>query len=202
MRVKFLTIFNVICLIIILSCASDNVSAENNIQIQPVDGKYIKFFGEAGLLDIQYSNIIFTTNNGKEVIQPVFRGTKGNIRYEDLREYCIKMGKLRPEEKRISPIQVYCNRGEVKKTFHEFLKFYKSNLLNDVDIEHPSDFGKDNKTWIIRYKFIVNGVPGSLQIQIDGSEEFSSNYKSVYEIQPDENGGWFVYDINIRRKDI
>ena len=82
MRVKFLTIFNVICLIIILSCASDNVSAENNIQIQPVDGKYIKFFGEAGLLDIQYSNIIFTTNNGKEVIQPVFRGTKGNIRYE------------------------------------------------------------------------------------------------------------------------
>jgi len=200
MKSKLLTCFNVICLIIILSCASDTVSAENNMQIQPVDGKYIKFFGEAGLLDIEYSNIIFTTNSGKEIVQPVFRGTKGNIRYEDLREYCIKVGKLRSNETRISPIQVYCKKGELKKTFHEFLKFYKSNLLKDVDIEHPSDFGQENNTWVIRYDFKVDGVPGSMQIQIRGSEEFSPHYKSVYEIQPDEDRGWFIYNINIRRK--
>jgi len=117
-----------------------------------------------------------------------------------LREYCIKVGKLRSNETRISPIQVYCKKGELKKTFHEFLKFYKSNLLKDVDIEHPSDFGQENNTWVIRYDFKVDGVPGSMQIQIRGSEEFSPHYKSVYEIQPDEDRGWFIYNINIRRK--
>lgn len=188
-----------VCFIIALSCVSDNLLAEKNMQLQPVDGKYIKFFGEAGLLDIQYSNIIFTTNSGKEIIQPIFRGTKGNIRYEELRQYCIQMGKLRSSEKRISPIQVYCKKGEVKKTFYEFLQFYKTNLLKDVDIEHPTDFGQENDTWFIRYDFQVDGIPGNFEIQIDGSEKTSPHYKSVYEIQPDEDGKWFIYDISIRR---
>jgi len=45
----------------------------------------------------------------------------------------------------------------------------------------------------------VDGVPGVLTIDIDGSVQSSPHYKSVYEIQPDENGGWFIYHIDIRR---
>lgn len=201
MKTKIFKNAVLICITFILNCNYNSVLAETNknLEIQSVDGKYIKFFGEAGLLDIQYSNLIFTTNSGINIIQPVYRGDKGNIKYEDLRQYCIKMGKLQSSETRISPIQVYCKKGEMKKTFHEFLTFYKSNLLKDVDIEHPAEFGKENKTWIINYYFKVNGVSGKMQIQVDGSEKQSPLYKSVYDIQPDENGGWFIYDITIRR---
>jgi hypothetical protein len=189
-----------ICLVLILSCASDNVSAKNNMQIQPVDGKYISFYGEASVLDLQYSNLIITTESGMEIVQPVFRGTRGNIRYEDLVQYCIQKGKLEVAAKRIRPIQVLCKKNDVKKTFNEFLQFYKTNLLKDVDIEHPTRMEQENNTWTICYDFLIDSVPGVLTIDIDGLEETSPKYKSVYEIQVDENGGWFLYHIDIRRK--
>ena len=111
---------SLICFIITLSCAPDNVSAEKYTQIQPVDGKYIKFFGEANVLDLQYSNLIITTNSGKEILQPIFRGSKGNIRYEDLRQYCIKMGKLESIEGNLRPKQVLCKKMRLKRLSMSF----------------------------------------------------------------------------------
>lgn len=189
-------------LLSILNCKNDSLSGEtyDDSKIQPIEDKYINFYGEAGLLGIAYTNIIYKTSNGKTLILPIFNGNKGSIEYEDLRQYCIKKGKLESIEKRLRPISVKCKKNYIKKTFYEFLNFYKSNLFKNIDIEHPTDFGQNNYTWFIYYDFLIDSVPCFMRIQIRGTEELSKHYKSVYEIQIDENQDSFIYHIAVNAR--
>lgn len=183
----------ILTFLICMSC-NQNDKDQKIVGINKIVPEFINFEGEAGLLDIKYSDIVYTTKNDQKIIQPVFRGDKGSIRYEDIREYSQKMGRLEKNQLYITPIVVKCNKNQVKKTFHEFLTFYKTNLLKDIDIEHPTDFGLENATWVITYDFSYNNIPCYMQIQIKGSETKSMSYKSIYEIQPDESMKWFIYD--------
>jgi len=192
-----------IFLIAISSCKNSNLSGEmtyDDFKLQPVNEKYIKFYGEAGVLGLEYSNIIYKTSSGKALILPIFNGDKGSIGYEDLRQYCIKMGKLRTIEKRIRPISVKCKKNYVKKTFYEFLSFYKSNLFKNIDIEHPTDFGQNNDMWVIYYDFLIDSIPCFMRIQIDGLEESSEHNKSIYRIQIDETQDSFIYHIAVNAR--
>ena len=134
------------------------------------------------------------------MILPLFNGNKGSVGYEDLKQYCIKMKKLEPTERSINPIMVNCKKNNVKKTFYEFLSFYKGNLFKNIDIEHPTDFGQNNYMWVIYYDFLINDIPCFMRIQIDGTEELSKHYKSVYEIQIDENQDSFIYHIAVNAR--
>lgn len=104
------------------------------------------------------------------------------------------------DEFKISDFIAPSKKGEIKKTFNEFLQFYKNNLLKDVDIEHPSDFGQENYEWFITYDFEYNGIPCFMEIRMVGSEELTMRYKSVFEIQPDENVDHFFYSIFLNGK--
>lgn len=187
-------IVGIVSIFLILLGCNESDKELSSVGSQKINPEFITFEGEAGLLDIKYSNIIFTTKKNQKIIQPIFRGDKGSVSYEDLREYCLKMGKLEKNQFYISPIIVKCEKNNVKKTFHEFLSFFQTNLLKDIDVEHPTDFGLENVTWVITYDFTYNNIPCYMQIQIKGSERQSIPYKSVYEIQPDENIKWFIYD--------
>lgn len=160
-------------------------------------------YNKSGYLIIKYSNLVYLVNN-KRIIIPIFRGDKESIYAEKVRLYQINKGEINPFQSidnfEISHFVVLSKRGEMKKTFHEFLSFYKSNILKNIDIEHPSDFGQENSEWFITYDFDYYGFPCYMEIQIIGSEKETMRYQSVYEIQPDEEVDHFFYSIVINGK--
>lgn len=88
----------------------------------------------------------------------------------------------------------------MKKTFHDFLNFYKNSLFKDINVEQPSDFGQEHDEWFITYDFEYSGIPCVMEIHIMGSEELTMRYKSVFEIQPDESFKDFEYQIYLNTK--
>lgn len=212
---KVLVVINII-LIITCSCKKKTEDVKNQIyneQVQQdiiikledsVNGDYIiKPYKIGGNLIIKYSNLIYSVN-GRKIVIPIFKGDKGNIEEEKVREFLIKKNEIEPfnsiDHFWVNHFVAPSKKGEMKKTFHEFLNFYKKSLFKDIDIEHPSDFGQENDEWFITYDFNYGGIPCYMEIRIMGSEELSIRYKSVYEIQPDENDKYFDYTIFLNAK--
>ena len=139
---------------------------------------------------VNFSNIIYKGQNN-DIKIPIFKGINGDVYYDDIIKYCIKKKYIK--EKQWLVYIIKCNKGEVRKTFHEFLKFYKSNILKNVNIEKPSVMDLSATDWTIKYDFTVNGIPCYLEIQLDPRDEDVNKspnpdtiYKSVYEIIPEE----------------
>lgn len=210
---KILVLFSVL---LVLSCSgkkvdggesnqNDSITQEINLKLDDnVKGEYVvNPYNKSGYLIIKYSNLIYSVNN-KRVIIPIFKGNKGSIEADKIRDYQINKGEtatyLKVNEFKISDFIAPSKKGEMKKTFNEFLNFYQRNLLKDVDIEHPTDFGQDNSEWFITYDFEYSGIPCFMEIRIVGSEELTMRYKSVYEIQPDEHIDHFFYSIFLNGK--
>ena len=97
---------------------------------------------------------------------------------------------------------VTMSRGYSESDFLKAIssKFKSTLFLKKLEKSISDCMEQENNTWTICYDFLIDSVPGVLTIDIDGLEETSPKYKSVYEIQVDENGGWFLYHIDIRRK--
>ena len=103
---------------------------------------------------------------------------------------------------------IKAKKGEVRKTFHQFLAFYKLNIFKDVDIEKPTAMVLSSTDWIIKYDFQVNGIPCYLKIELSPRKEdlkkrqSDLKIKSVYDIIPDENDmePGFLYDFYIGSK--
>ncbi len=110
------------------------------------------------------SNIVYV-RKGKEVSMPVFRGTLEDVSYLELDKYCHEK-KLLKKNIAISGIDVPCRTGEVKKTFREFLDFYKKNMPGNFDIENPSEFNLSGNDVSYYYNFTVNGIPCSFEFSI------------------------------------
>jgi len=127
---------------------------------------------------IQFSNIIYEEDS-KKIKMPIFHGTSGDVLYKDFREYCLINKYLEPRVKE-SGFVIKCKNGEVKKTFHEFLKFYKSNILKDVNIESRSNFNSEEDVWTIFFKFKVDGIPCVMTILIDASKDGGNRAKIKY----------------------
>lgn len=142
---------------------------------------------------VKFSNIIYE-EKGKNIKIPVFQGNLGEVKYKDLIKYCIDK-KYIDQYMWVSYI-VKCKKGKVRQTLHEFLKFYKSNILKDVNIEKPTVMSLSSTEWTIKYDFTIENIPCYLEIQFDSQEKDVDNnpkYKSVYDINPEEN----VKDPNI-----
>ena len=98
---------------------------------------------------------------------------------------------------------------KLKKTFHEFLAFYKSNILKDIDLKDSKAIELSSDDWFITYDFIMDGVPCYLEIRLRAREEDQKStpvYKTVYDIIPNENMKdpsftyLFIIGINQRNK--
>ena len=139
---------------------------------------------------VHFSAIIYEVN-GKKVKIPVFRGTKGDVLHSDLLSYFRYLSNISFTEISETGYAIKTKKGEAKKTLHEFLAFYKSNILKDVDIEHPVTIYLSPVEWILQYNFVVDGVPCYMHINFESRKEDYGKPlpKSVYEIVPNENAG-------------
>jgi len=147
---------------------------------------------------INFSNMIYEEKD-KTITIPIFQGIKGDVYYKDFREYCLRQKYLKPRV-RESGFIVKCKKGEVKKTFVEFLNFYRSNILKDVDFNDKSNFDADENGWTVFFKFYVDGIPCVMNIQIDAAKRIDrKKLNSVYDIMVNEDMAYpsFAYSFDI-----
>jgi hypothetical protein len=144
-------------------------------------------YGEFQRYIIKFSNLIYERDN-KEIKIPVFQGTMGDVKYNDFLQYCEDNNILKKGSQE-SGFIIVTKRGELKKKFHEFLRFYKGNVLKDSDIDRPSKMYVYDGVLEIEYDFLVNSVPMALKITIYTTEDFDTDsIKSVFDINNiDEN---------------
>ena len=178
-------------MIILLNCSHGVSETISNDKIKDAVIK----FGRYSLI-IKFSNLIYE-GGGKEVKIPIFRGNMGDITYRELRKYCSD-NKLLKEGYRETGFIIVTKEGEVKKTFHEFLRFYQNNLFKDIgiDVNKPSEISGANSGVIeIYYDFKIKDIPFVIKIQLFIIEEYAntSEIKSVFDIDGlDETKGEFL----------
>jgi len=188
--IKLLSMIIVLIAVIVINCTSNPINTKI-IKENEITDKMISPYRFESIFSVNFSNIIYKGQN-KEIKIPIFKGINGDAYEDDIINYCIKKKYIKGKEWLTYIIK--CNKGEVRKTFHEFLKFYKSNILKNVNIEKPSVMGLSATDWTVTYNFMVDGIPCCLKIRLDPRDEDVNKspnpdtvYKSVYEIIPEEN---------------
>jgi hypothetical protein len=171
--------------------------------IQTIPNKHIEKYGEYNVFIIKYSNMVYE-KEGRIIKIPIFKGTYGDILYKDFRDYCLKMKYLKPKV-RESGFIIKSKKGELRKNFHEFLNFYKSNIFKDININNPTSMMCDGYEWFIDYDFVIEDVPCYMTIRIDSNEEDNKNYRkyeSPYQIKTKEKSDepFFSYSFYIGTK--
>ena len=142
MKIRFLKIVYFVCVIIILNCNTTAISETgrqsivNKESIQQYDERKGAFMGA---FIIKFTNLIYEVN-GKNVKIPIFRGNMGDATYKEFHEYCYKNNLLKARGYIESGFIVESEKGKLTNTFHEFLNFYKNNILKDCDIKTPTYF--------------------------------------------------------------
>jgi hypothetical protein len=173
-------------MIVLFNCNSKNaireISSINNIK----EGA-IERFNKTHSFIVKFSNIIYIID-GKTIKMPIFHGDMGDVNYLDFLDYCVKKQYLEPDTMETSLI-IKTKKGQVTKTFREFLDFYKGNILKDIDINKPANIKADGGSLGIYYDFVVNGVPCVLQVYIGVVEKEIDprTIKSIYNLNLDEN---------------
>ena len=165
-------------LLTVMSCMV-GVKSEN---IKNITSKGVEQFNNDKLFIIRYSNIIYK-NNGKTIKIPIYQGTHGDVLYDDFIDYCLKMNYLKPNYMETGFI-IKAKKGELRKTFHGFLDFYKGNILKGI-MDKPTRMLCDGYEWFIFYDFVIEGLPCYMMIRFDTSEIDNANYrkyKTPYEI--------------------
>lgn len=189
---------NILLVTLVFVTSFNMVNAESVIK----EGA-IEKYQNTHMFIINYSNMIYKIED-KNVVIPIFHGYMGDITYQDFRDYCSEK-KFLDKGYRESGFIIQCKRGEIKKTFHEFLKFYKGNILKDVDIEHPAFMEVFEKRLFIRYECKVEDIKILIEITICVTEDFdTSKIKSVFDIDCiNENFGngkfspYFIFEISV-----
>ena len=160
-----------------------NYGISEAIKKSEIKKESIVVYDEFGSFVIKFSNLIYEID-GKEVRVPIFRGTMGDVTYNDFLNYCYEK-KLLEEGLEETGFIVETKRGELKKTFHEFLNFYKSNILKNADIKKPTKLNLFEEGVLdVYYDFKINGIPMVLQIRISTTADFDDTdpVKSVFDI--------------------
>ena len=143
--------------------------------------------------------------NSKKISIPVFKGNGKELNYNDFYIFYKKKKIYMINNQAYSAFIIPCRQGVVKKTFHEFLNFYRTNIFKGIDVKTPVNMVIDGAMWVIDYNFTVDGIPCSMTIQIVSDEsdiipvDKWKTYRSVFQINPKENGRdkYFFYSINI-----
>ena len=179
--IKISTMFIALC--VALGCGSTQTKTEDTNVPSYITSLHVEPYGAVGVCVVRFSNIIYEYKE-KQFKFPIFQGNLEDVFYTDFKNYCLNTGLV--EQRYLgNQFAIKCRRGEIRKTFHEFLNFYKTNILKDVNINKPV-IECNSKFCLIWYNFKMNGIPCSLSIEFIGISD-NSNYKSVFDIIPDEN---------------
>jgi hypothetical protein len=192
--------FLIVVLFIIIFSNIMGISKTMLIELSDIKKEQIIVAGESwyNSFIIKFSNIIYEVK-GKSIKIPIFQGTEGDVLYKDFREFCLINKYLEPRV-RESGFVVKCKKGEVKKTFVEFINFYRSNILKDVNFDDKSNFDVNESGWTIFYKFKIDGVSCVLNIEIDAAKRIDrKKLKTVYDIMVNEDMAYpsFAYSFDI-----
>ncbi len=156
----------------------DTKTLKDRFKVVTLEGGYKAFILKA-------RNIVFKTKN-KKISIPVFKGGMGTLEVDKLRESGLFI--------------IRSNRGYLKKSLMDFLKFYKKSILKDIDIAVPVNMLIESNDWYIGYNFELEGVPFYLQIIVHASKKDYDNdwgaYRNIYQINLEETmkRPYFKYD--------
>ena len=166
--------------VLIVSCLSYGASNEDKIVN---NGK--------GFI-VYYSNVVIKYKD-KSIRVPIYGGTSGSINDSDLKKLYGGIG-VTNGENLIWNICIPVDKGNVKKTFIDILKFYKTTLFKDIDVDTPSVIGYEGESpAIIWYDFNYYGVPSSMMITVRMIEYRGYWDNSIYS----EDGGYIYIRMNI-----
>jgi len=117
---------------------------------------------------IRYSNVVVYVA-GKKIAVPIYGGFYESILYEDLeKQQKYKNNYL------LGGVTIFTKQGDVGKTFHNILKFYKKSFFKDIDMNKPSVIGNEGSSWyLIWYDFEYEGLPCSMMISVECDEKAS-----------------------------
>lgn len=185
MRNNFFKIASVLCIIVVLNCTAKKAMSETSMISEIKDDAVVKVYTYSFI--IKFTNLIYE-EDGKKIRIPIFQGNSGDVSYDDFLEYCYNKKYLKPKSAETSLV-IKADKGKLKKTFHEFLLFYKGNILKKTDINMPTKIKVDGGALELYYDFKENGVPFVLQISISTDQEDvdSSIIKSIFDVNLYEN---------------
>ena len=175
MTIAFAIIFFVI------GCGSIDMKEKETGAKTNITSLQIEPYGQQRLI-LRFSNIIYDYD-GENVRFPIFQGTFGDVQYKDYYNYCVNNGILKNGFD-ASGFVIKCRKGEIRKTLYEFIAFYKSNILKNVNIDKPLIEYAEGMCGIW-YEFNMNGKLWSLCIKFVPADQ--KTYKSVFDLKPDEN---------------
>jgi len=173
-------------MIVILNNTYKNAVSETNTARIVKDGSVERFKNTRSFI-IKFSSLIYE-KDGQELKIPIFQGNMGDVSYDNFRQYCLEKKYLEPNVAETSFI-IKAKKGELTKTFREFLNFYKGNILKNVDINKPAKLKVDGGALGIYYNFEVNGVPFVLQVDVSTDQVEIENIdliKSIINLNLDE----------------
>lgn len=196
MKSKLLMILSLILIIEVSDFKHQRVEADVD---EGIKEKGILDYKKTYRIIIKFSNIIYE-EKGKQLKIPIFQGDLGDISYDEIVDYCRKKKYLEPDAV-VTSFVIKGKKRQMTKTFHEFLKFYKSNILKDTDLDRPG-YNNDACCPEIYYDFIIDGVPLVLWIRIcrdncNSNELKEFKYNSIFDIKLNEDFDAFFYDFYI-----
>ncbi len=185
MKRIFYRIIVIVCAIVFINCNVNNRMVAQNI----IKEGSIQKFDRYSFI-IKFSNLIYEIGS-KRIAIPIFQGNMGDVTYDTFLNYCYNNNLLNKEYQE-GDFVIVAKKGELKKTFHDFLRFYKNNILQDVNINKPAKMRVIDGVLDVFYEFNVQGIPMVLQVTIYTTEEFDlvdlNKIDSVFTIDSiDEN---------------
>lgn len=198
--VMFKKIFQILMIISVLGC-NNKIGASNDLKIYNINEipeEAVEQINKSFIYSIKFSNLIYNID-GKKIVVPVFQGTLNSVDYVDFKNYC-RQKQMLALNARESGFFTKAKKGEIKKTFLEFMKFYQSNLLKGY--ETPVIVDNDGDEWLIVYKFKVDQIPCTMKIFVSADKNDRSSLKKNIKMkdisvnEKKDNPG-FVYEIYI-----
>lgn len=146
----------------------------------------IQKFSNTDSFIIKFTNIIYE-HNEKKIKIPIFKGSTGDVLYEDFKKFC-NSNNLLEEGFRENGFIIQTDNGKLSKAFTEFLLFYKKSILKNTDINKPSRIEVDGGGLYLFYEFNIDSIPCVLYIVATTKEEFKSSeqIKQITGIELDE----------------
>lgn len=131
------------------------------IKYNQISAKYLEKSKDESVFTIRFSNIIYGTRNLDKIIKvPVFRGTMGDVLYDDFLEYCENKGLLKGHTE--AAFKVEFKKGEFNNVLKEFKEFYSSKLSIDFTAEPAKWYYESEREVVDVYVFTLDGVNNTL----------------------------------------
>lgn len=210
-REVFIMYNKMVSVLIILFAIGCNTNSFTNgtktYKINEIPANAVERLNNSFMYIIKFSNLIYDVD-GKKVKIPIYNGNLADVEYNDFKKYC-RDKKILDANTMESGFVVRTQKGELKKTIIDFIKFYQRNISQGF--EKPFEVYTDGDqpqylVWNIVYKFSLDGIPCSVKISFEADKkdwEFVEKIKTIEDMHPDENTDdpIFAYEIIINNQE-